>query len=84
MMNQDSKIWERNHLEHSFIDVRCWIFRQFMIELCYMHKLRKKMVVVMPTLVVTVKRGFPSQDAFLPGSSFSTMATTLSPLPYNR
>lgn len=38
----------------------------------------------MPTLVVTVRRGFPSEDAFLPGSSFSTMATTLSPLPYNR
>lgn len=38
----------------------------------------------MPTLVVTVRRGFPSEDAFLAGSSFSTMATTLCPFPYNR
>lgn len=41
-------------------------------------------MVVMPTFVVTVARGFPSEDAFLPGSSFSTMATALWPLPYNR
>ena len=40
-------------------------------------------MVVMPTLVVTVRRGFPSEAVFLPGSSFSTMATTLPPVPYN-
>lgn len=41
---------------------------------------------VLPTLVVTVRRGFPSDDALL-GISFSTMATVLSAalesFPYN-
>lgn len=41
---------------------------------------------VLPTLVVTVRRGFPSDDALL-GISFRTMATVLSAalesLPYN-
>lgn len=42
--------------------------------------------VVLPTLVVTVRRGFPSDDALL-GISFRTMATVLSAalesFPYN-
>lgn len=42
---------------------------------------------VLPTLVVTVRRGFPSEDALL-GISIRTMATGLSAalesLPYNR
>lgn len=41
---------------------------------------------VLPTLVVTVRRGFPSDDALL-GISFRTMATVLSAalesFPYN-
>lgn len=41
---------------------------------------------VVPTLVVTVRRGFPSDDALL-GISFRTMATVLSAalesFPYN-
>lgn len=41
---------------------------------------------VLPTLVVTVRRGFPSDDALL-GISFRTMATALSAalesFPYN-
>ena len=37
---------------------------------------------VIPTLVVTVRRAFASEDALL-GSSFSTMATTLESFPYN-
>lgn len=28
-------------------------------------------MVVMPTLVITARKGFPSEDVFLPGSSFS-------------
>lgn len=43
-------------------------------------------MVVVPTLVVTVRRGFPSDDALL-GISFRTMATVLSAalesFPYN-
>lgn len=39
-------------------------------------------VCVQPTLVVTVRRGFPSEEA-LRGNSFSIMATTLESFPYN-
>jgi len=39
-------------------------------------------VCAQPTLVVTVSRGFPSEDALL-GSSFSTKATALESFSYN-
>lgn len=39
-------------------------------------------VCAQPTLVVTVSRGFPSEDALL-GSSFSTIATALESFSYN-
>lgn len=39
-------------------------------------------VCAQPTLVVTVSRGFPSEDALL-GSSFSTIATALESVSYN-
>lgn len=46
-----------------------------------------EVAMVLPTLVVTVRRGFPSEDALL-GISIRTMATGLSAalesLPYNR
>lgn len=39
-------------------------------------------VCAQPTLVVTVSRGFPSEDALL-GSSFNTIATALESFSYN-